>query len=105
MAHYLAGHDKYRDLLYGHEDRSFTRGAAAGYRFGRAHRGFRVLARSASRRINGYLRNIIVATAQAKLRRMERELELRGIHLDRHDNNRAQGPAGRSPGSNGSSQS
>jgi hypothetical protein len=108
MAHYLTSDDKYRNLLYGYEGRRFAGGEAAGYRFGRTHKGFRVLARRVSRRLNGYLRNIIVATAHAKLRRMERELELRGIRVDRADNNRAahpSRPAGRSPGSNRSRQS
>jgi hypothetical protein len=40
-------------------------------------------ARAALRRVNGYFRNMIEAIANAKLRRMERELELRGIRFDR----------------------
>ena len=47
----------------------------------------RVHARNALRRVNGYLKNMIEAIADAKLRRMERELELRGIRLDRPNNN------------------
>ena len=47
----------------------------------------RVHARNALRRVNGYLKNMIEAIANAKLRRMERELELRGIRLDRPNNN------------------
>ena len=35
------------------------------------------------RRVNGYLKNMIEAIADSKLRRMKRELELRGIRLDR----------------------
>ena len=42
----------------------------------------RVHARSALRRVNGYFRSMIEAIANAKLRRMERELELRGIRFD-----------------------
>jgi hypothetical protein len=34
-------------------------------------------------RVNGYLKNMIEAIANAKLRRMQRELELRGIRYDR----------------------
>jgi hypothetical protein len=33
------------------------------------------------RRVNGYFKSMVEAIADAKLRRMERELELRGIHL------------------------
>jgi hypothetical protein len=32
-------------------------------------------------RVNGYLRNMIEAVANAKLRRMQRELELRGVRF------------------------
>jgi hypothetical protein len=41
------------------------------------------------------LKNMIEAIANSKLRRMERELELRGIRLDRASNNCAT----RNPGS------
>jgi hypothetical protein len=34
------------------------------------------------RRVSGYFKNLIEAIAKAKLRRMERELELRGIRLN-----------------------
>jgi hypothetical protein len=40
------------------------------------------------RRVNGYLKNMVEAIANAKLRRMERELELRGIRFDRSNKNR-----------------
>jgi hypothetical protein len=33
--------------------------------------------------VHGYFRTTIEAIANAKLRRMQRELELRGIHYDR----------------------
>jgi len=49
------------------------------------------------RRVNGYLKNMIEAIANAKLRRMERELELRGIRFDRSNENwetRQSRPAG-----------
>jgi len=42
-----------------------------------------VRARSAFRRFNGYMKNMIEAIADAKLRRMQRELELHGIRFDR----------------------
>jgi hypothetical protein len=54
------------------------------YRFGRTHekrasgRARRVLGR-----VNGFLKNMIEAIADSKLRRIERELELRGYRYDR----------------------
>jgi hypothetical protein len=73
MAHYLAGDDKYRGLSCGDDDR---------YQFGRspAQRGH---GRAALNRVNGYFKTMIEAVANAKLRRMARELELRGIRFDR----------------------
>ena len=78
MAHYLTNDDKYRDLIYGDDDRSYLRSNSPGdYRFGRPQgKRFRVHARSALRRVNGTLRTMVEAIANAKLRRMERELEL-----------------------------
>jgi hypothetical protein len=91
MAHFLTGDEKYRDLLHDDDDRSYPgdRSCTPGsYRFGRM-RGKRVgvHVRCALRRVNGYLKNMIEAIANAKLRRMERELELRGIRFDRADDN------------------
>ena len=40
-------------------------------------------------RVNGYLKQMIEAIADAKVRRMERELELRGIRLYRSDSRAA----------------
>ena len=85
MAHLLAGDDKYRDLIYDDDYRSdliTRRDSSSGYRFGRTH-GKRARARIALSRVNGYLKNMIEAIANAKLRRMQRELELRGIRYDR----------------------
>jgi hypothetical protein len=57
------------------------------YRFGRTDgKRVRVDAGRALRRVNGYFRNMIEAIANSKLRRMERELELRGIRRDRLSN-------------------
>ena len=91
MAHFLTGDEKYRDLLHDDDYRSYLGDRSdppGGYRFGRM-RGKRVRAhvRSALRRVNGYLKNMIEAIANAKLRRMERELELRGIRFDRATDN------------------
>jgi hypothetical protein len=87
MTHYPISDDEYQDLMYGDDYRSYLLArskSADGYQFGRA-RGKRVRARARNslRRVNGYLKNMIEAIANAKLRRMQRELELRGIRFDR----------------------
>lgn len=91
MAHLLTGDDKFPDLTYDDAYRSYliTRTATlADYRFGRSHgKRVRVQARSALRRVNGHLKNMIEAIANSKMRRMERELELRGIRFDRRNDN------------------
>jgi hypothetical protein len=85
MAHFLASDEKYRGLLHDDDYRSYLGdqgGSPGDYRFGRMRgKRVRVHARSALRRVNGYLKNMIEAIANAKLRRMERELELPGIRL------------------------
>jgi DNA mismatch repair protein MutH len=90
MAHYLTGDEKYRDLIYDDDCRSYLIARAqapSGYRFGRMQqKRARVQARSALRRLNGYFKSMVEAIANSKLRRMERELELRGIRLDRTSN-------------------
>lgn len=90
MAHYLTSDDKYRDLIYDGDDNLAGRNVAAvGYRFGRSQaKPARGHARSTLRRVNGYLKTMIEAIANAKLRRMERELELRGIRLHRSNDSR-----------------
>ena len=77
MAHYLTRHDRYRGLSHGNENQS----ALSAYRFGRA-RGSHGQARATLSRVGGYLRTVIEAIANSKLRRMERELELRGTYRD-----------------------
>jgi hypothetical protein len=57
------------------------------YRFGRTQgKSVRVRARRAVRRVRGYLKNMIEAIADSKMRRVERELELRGVRYDRPNN-------------------
>jgi hypothetical protein len=91
MTHFLTSDEKYRDLIYGDDYRSYLMARSnspGGYKFGRTQgKRFGVHARRALRGVNGYLKSMIEAIANAKLRRMERELELRGIRLDRPNNN------------------
>lgn len=90
MAHLLTDNDKFPDLAYDDDYRSYLitrRGSSSEYRFGRTQgKRTRVHARNALRRINGYFKNMIEAIANSKMRRMQRELELRGIRLDRLSN-------------------
>jgi hypothetical protein len=91
MARLISSDDKNRDLTYDEAYRWYliTRSdPPSDHRFGRTHgKRVRVHARTALRRVNGYLKNMIEAIANAKLRRMERELELRGIRFDRRNDN------------------
>ena len=75
MAHSLTGDDKFREK------------SSDDYRFARPQvkRGNRM--RSALRRVNGCLKTMIEAIADSKVRRMRRDLALRGIHFDSHRNN------------------
>ena len=92
MAHFLTGDEKNPELIYDDDYRSYLMARShspGGYRFGRTHeRHVRVHARTALGRVNGFLKNMIEAITNAKLRRMERELELRGVHYDRPDDAR-----------------
>jgi len=87
---------EYSDLLYGDDYRAYlvTRSQSADdYRFGRSQgKRARVRARKALRHLAGYFRTMIEAIANSKLRRMERELELHGIRLDRSNNDWAARP-------------
>jgi hypothetical protein len=92
MVRFLTGDEKYRELLYDDDYRSYLMArsnSSGGYRFGRTKgKRLRVRARTALSRVNGSLRNIIEAIANTKLRRMERELELRGIRDHRPNDSR-----------------
>ena len=57
------------------------------YRFGRTRdKRVGVRAHGALGRVNGFLKNMIEAIADSKMRRIERELELRGYRFDRSNN-------------------
>jgi hypothetical protein len=92
MVRFLTGDEKYRELIYDDDYRSYlmTRSnSSGGYRFGRMQgKRLRVRARAALRRVNGSLKNMIEAIADAKLRRMERQLELSGIRGHRPNGSR-----------------
>jgi hypothetical protein len=94
MPHLTTSDDKFRD---GYRAYLITRrDPPSEYRFGRTQgKRVRVRARNALRHFNGFLQDMIKAIANSKLRRMERELELRGIRLDRANNDWAT----RNPGS------
>jgi hypothetical protein len=92
MARLITSDDKDRDLTYDEAYRWYliTRSdPPSDYRFGRTRgKRLRVRARTALRRVNGYLQTMIEAIANSKLRRMERDLELRGIRLKRRNESR-----------------
>jgi hypothetical protein len=92
MAHFLTGDEKDPELIYDDDYRSYLMArskSSGGYRFGRTQgKQVRVHARTALSRVNGFLKNTIEAVANAKLRRMERELELRGVRYHRPDYSR-----------------
>lgn len=77
MAHYLIHEGKYPGSSYGGEGEQQLRG----YRFGRGCRKYSPGA-SAPNRASCYLRDLIRSIADAKLRRIRRELELRGVRLE-----------------------
>ena len=89
MVHFLTSDEKYRDLLHDDDYRSYLmaqRDEPGDYRFGRTQgKRVRVRARTALRRVNGYLKNMIDAVANAKLQRVERERAC-GTRFDRPNN-------------------
>jgi len=103
MAHLITSDDDYRNLTHDEAYRLYliTRtDSPHDYRFGRTSgKRFRVQTRRALGRINGFLKNMIEAIANSKVRRMQRELELRGIRFDRDSKSwvvRDSGPTERS---------
>ena len=87
MAHSFTGDDKFPDLSYDDDYRSYLisrRDSSGDYRFARTQmRRDRIRIRNALRRVNDYLKTMIEAIANSKVRRMQRELELRGIRFDK----------------------
>ena len=87
MVHFLASDEKYRDLIYADDDRSYpaTGGRSmSDYRFGRTQgKPARARTPNAVRHISTHLKNMIEMIANMKLRRLERGLELRGVRADR----------------------
>jgi hypothetical protein len=98
MAYLITSDGKFRDFTHDEAYRSYliTRtDSPSDYRFGRGHGGrVAARARSALRRVNGYLKNMIEAVADSKLHRMERELELSGVR-DRANDKRVTRNPGR----------
>ena len=78
MAHFLVSDEKYRDLIQGEYGSSHRAKLRAGYRFGRVPGN---PGRGSARHDGGTFRRVIEAIVNSKLRRMERELELRGIRI------------------------
>ena len=78
MAHSFTGDDKFPDLSYDDDYRSYLisrRDSSGDYRFARTQmRRDRIRIRNAFRRVNGFLKTMIEGIANSKLRRMQREL-------------------------------
>jgi hypothetical protein len=86
MTHLITGRNEYS---------RFTR-APGNYRFGRmVGTRSRMHAHRAMWRVRGFLKSLIEAVAASKLRRIKRELALRGINYDQGNNNwEARNPGG-----------
>ena len=79
MVYGLTSNDKYRGpFYYGNESNPRSYGFARGRATG-SHK------RSALSRLTGYLSSFVEAVADAKMRRVRRELELRGIRFEQSD--------------------
>jgi hypothetical protein len=85
MTYLMGSDDKRGDLIYHDDYRAYliTRSADE-YRFAKSHgKRVRVQLRSALRRVNVFFTKLIEAIADSKVRRMQRELWLRGVRYDR----------------------
>ena len=81
--------EQHRDLVYDDDYRAYLiarRNSDGDSRFAKTQ-GKRVRVRNALRRVNGFLRYLVAAIADSKIRRMQRELGLRGISYDRPKDN------------------
>jgi hypothetical protein len=88
MTHLLANDSKDRDLSYDDAYRAYLvtrKEPSSDYRFDSSN-GKRVRARAAVRRMTGYIEGMIESIADSKMRRVQRELDLRGIRYDRPSN-------------------
>ena len=82
MAHFLVSDEKYRDLIYDDGGASHRPKSPSDYRFGRIQ-GKPV--RGSLHHVTGTFKRFVEAVVNSKLRRMEHELELRGIRIrDEH---------------------
>jgi hypothetical protein len=79
MDYDLTGNDKYRSASYEGNESNLP-----GYAFARG-RMTGVHGRWALSRLTGYLSSFVEAVTDAKMRRVRRELELRGIRSDQSD--------------------
>ena len=78
MAHLFVSDEKYRDLIYGDGGASHRPKSASDYRFGRIQD---KPVRGSLHHVTGTFKRFVEAVVNSKLRRMERELELRGIRI------------------------
>jgi hypothetical protein len=89
MSRLLTGQEEFLDSNYeSYRSNLATRQHTANdYRFGRSRVKRSRRMRRTLRRVNGWLKTLIEVIGISKLRRIERELEFRGIHLDPNRNN------------------
>ena len=83
--------EQHRDLVYDDDYRAYLiarRNSDGDYRLAKTQgKRVHVRVRNALRRVNGFLRYLVAAIADSKIRRMQRELGLRGISYDRPKDN------------------
>ena len=89
MSRLLTGQEEFLDSNYDSYGSNLTtrQHTANDYRFGRSRVKRSRRMRRTLRRVNGWLKTLIEAIGNSKMRRIERELEFRGIRLDPHRNN------------------
>ena len=89
MSRLLTGQEEFLDSNYdSYRSNLPTRQHTANdYRFGRSRVKRSRRMRRTLRRVNGWLKTLIEAIGNSKMRRIERELEFHGIRLDPHRNN------------------